>query len=359
MACARTSRKAPWHLATSALALATAASCAGDTRDRTRRRASWHRLARVLAPTGKDASTGWQGRSHRPAKTRTRIDEKARRQRQGRSHPATATLAATDEGSCRSRRGFSPSLLCALCGVSPLLFEGARVERFSSKLSGSGSAGAARRRTSVRRARRAPRRARSTTRKSALVRGGLLRADDELDPAIRGATFDRSVVGDRVARAFALRRDEILRDPLRHEVVAHRGRAVLRERAVHVERADVVSVPVHDDGLLFALEGLGDLVELRHRAALQVVLSGLEEDLALERDDHAAVVILDRRDLGDRIAGILELRLHVRQLGGLGGGRGLLLLELHLGLAEGRSRLAELPVRVRQLRGGHDFALGL
>ncbi len=111
--------------------------------------------------------------------------------------------------------------------------------------------------------------------------------------------------------------------------------------------------------MLFALEGLGDLVELRHRAALQVVLSGLEEDLALERDDHAAVVILDRRDLGDRIAGILELRLHVRQLGGLGGGRGLLLLELHLGLAEGRSRLAELPVRVRQLRGGHDFALGL
>src|SRR5450432_1650860 len=50
------------------------------------------------------------------------------------------------------------------------LIEGPRLEleRFSSKLSGSGSAGAARRRTSVRRARRAPRRARSTTRKSAL-----------------------------------------------------------------------------------------------------------------------------------------------------------------------------------------------
>src|SRR5450432_703697 len=81
------------------------------------------------------------------------------------------------------------------------LIEGPRLEleRFSSKLSGSGSAGAARRRTSVRRARRAPRRARSTTRKSALVRGGLLRADDELDPAIRGAAFDRGVVGDRVA----------------------------------------------------------------------------------------------------------------------------------------------------------------
>src|ERR1019366_6039923 len=163
MACARTSRKAPWHLATSALALATAASCAGDRRDRTRRRASWHRLARVLAPTGKDASTGWQGRSHRPAKTPTRIDEKARRQRQGRSPPATATLAATDEGSCRSRRGFSPSLLCALCGVSPLLFEGARVERFSSKLSGSGSAGGGRRRASGRPGRRGAGRARPAT----------------------------------------------------------------------------------------------------------------------------------------------------------------------------------------------------
>src|ERR1019366_2277202 len=110
MACARTSRKAPWHLATSALALATAASCAGERRDRTRRRAPWPRLGRALAPAGKAPD------AHR---------------REG-SSPATGALAPGDGHARRDRRGLLSvaTRVLALSALRPL-------RRISSPLRGS------------------------------------------------------------------------------------------------------------------------------------------------------------------------------------------------------------------------------
>src|SRR5580698_1223759 len=71
-----------------------------------------------------------------------------------------------------------------------------------------------------------------------------LRLDDELDAPVRGAALDRRVVGDRVGRALALAGDQIRRDALGDKVVTNGRRALLREVHVHVDRADVVGVPV-------------------------------------------------------------------------------------------------------------------
>src|SRR5262249_6796975 len=100
--------------------------------------------------------------------------------------------------------------------------------------------------------------------------GLLLRAYDDLDAAVLRAAFHRVVVADGVVRAHALRLDEILRDALGHQVVAHRLRALLRQVHVHVAGPDAVGEPEDRHRLLLAAQRVGDLVELRHRARLQL-----------------------------------------------------------------------------------------
>ncbi len=122
---------------------------------------------------------------------------------------------------------------------------------------------------------------------------------------------------------------------------------------------DVVGEPVDHHRLLFSAQRVGDLIELRHCAGLELPFASGKENLALKSDDHSSVVVLHRGDLRDGVACVLELGLEVDKLLSLLIGGLLLRLELILGLVERLLGLIELAAGGLELCRHHALEVAL